>query len=81
MDDRESDRIWQDWEIAHNCTHCRHCSRGSIEHPLVRCELHYATITWDEKDVEITNRAGSFCRPRNEQDTRLLDYLMRNLVK
>lgn len=80
MYDRESDKIWQDWEIAHNSTHCWRSSQGSIAVPTARCKLSHATITWGEKDVEITNRAGTFTRPRNDEDTRLLDYLKSTLI-
>lgn len=79
--DRDSDKIWQDWEFAHNSTHCWRSSRESIAHPLVRCELSHATITWGEKDVEITNRAGTFTRPRNDEDERLLHHLKNELNK
>lgn len=74
-DAREDDKIWQDWEIAHNSTHCWRSRQGCVERPVAQCELHHATIRWDETSVEITTRAGTFTRPRNEQDSLLLDYL------
>lgn len=80
-DFRESDKIWQDWEIAHNSTHCWRNRRGCIGPPIAQCELYHATIRWDETQVEITNRAGTFTRPRNEQDARLLNYILRTLGK
>ncbi len=78
-DFREDDKIWQDWEITHNSTHCWRNRRGCIEHPIAQCELHYATIRWDEQQVEITNRDGTFSRPRNELDARLLKHLQSKL--
>lgn len=80
-DFREDDKIWQDWEIAHNSTHCWRNRRGCIDLPIAQCELYHATIRWDETQVEITNRAGTFTRPRNEQDARLLHYILRTLGK
>lgn len=80
-DAQESDKIWQDWEIAHNSTHCWRNRRGCIDLPIAQCELYHATIRWDETQVEITNRAGTFTRPRNEQDARLLNYILRTLGK
>lgn len=80
-DAREDDKIWQDWEIAHNSTHCWHSRQGCVERPIAQCELHHATIRWDETQVEITTRAGTFTRPRNEQDSLLLDYLYGKLGK
>ena len=80
-DAQESDKIWQDWEIAHNSTHCWRNRRGCIALPIAQCELYHATIRWDETQVEITNRAGTFTRPRNEQDARLLNYILRTLGK
>ncbi len=80
-DAQESDKIWQDWEIAHNSTHCWRNRRGCIDLPVAQCELYHATIRWDETQVEITNRAGTFTRPRNEQDARLLNYILRTLGK
>lgn len=80
-DAQESDKIWQDWEIAHNSTHCWRNRRGCIDLPIAQCELYHATIRWDETQVEITNRAGTFTRPRNEQDARLLHYILRTLGK
>lgn len=78
-DDQEDDKTWQDWESAHNSTHCWRNRRGCIEHPIAQCELHYATIRWDEQQVEITNQAGTFTRPRNELDARLLKHLQSKL--
>lgn len=80
-DAREDDKIWQDWEIAHNSTHCWRNRRGCIDLPIAQCELYHATIRWDETQVEITTRAGTFTRPRNEQDSLLLDYLYGKLGK
>ena len=80
-DAREDDKIWQNWEIAHNCTHCWRNRRGCIDLPIAQCELYHATIRWDETQVEITNRTGTFIRPRNEQDSRLLNYILRTLGK
>lgn len=80
-DAQESDKIWQDWEISHNSTHCWRNRRGCIDLPIAQCELYHATIRWDETQVEITNRAGTFTRPRNEQDSLLLDYLYGKLGK
>ena len=78
-DFREDDKIWQDWEIAHNSTHCWRTRRGCIDLPIAQCELYHATIRWDEQQVEITNQAGTFSRPRNELDARLLKHLQSKL--
>lgn len=80
-DAREDDKIWQDWEIAHNSTHCWRSRQGCVERPVAQCELYHAIIRWDETSVEITTRAGTFTRPRNEQDSLLLDYLYGKLGK
>ena len=78
-DAREDDKIWQDWEIAHNSTHCWRNRQGCVECPIAQCELYHATIRWDEQQVEITNQAGTFSRPRNELDARLLKHLQSKL--
>ncbi len=76
-DFRQDEQIWTDWECAHNSLHCWRHSR--VTRPIAQCRLHKSTIRWDEENVDITTGAGTFTRPRNEQDTRLLDYLLQHM--
>ena len=78
--DNEPDKIWQAWEIAHNSTHCLRCF-GAAEPFVAGCRLSSVTLLWSEKNVYIMSdrRSGTFTRPRNAEDKRLLDYLFRAL--
>ena len=74
---KENDRIWTDWECAHNSLHCWRYSR--VTRPIAQCRLHKSTIRWDKENVDISTEHGTFTRARIEQDTRLLEHLLRHL--
>lgn len=77
----DSDRkLWQEWVDTHNSTHCWRCSPGRITRPLLFIQLVQTTIIIGEEEVCITIPAGTFTRPRNTQDTHLLNR-MRELAK
>ena len=77
----DSDRkLWQNWADTHNSTHCWRCSPGRITRPLLFIQLVQTTIIIGEEEVCITIPSGTFTRPRNTQDTHLLNR-MRELAK
>lgn len=72
----QSDRkLWEAWQDAHNSTHCWRCSEGHITRPLLFIQLTQTSIVIGEEEVCITIPAGTFTRPRNEQDARLLNRM------
>ncbi len=72
----DSDRkLWEAWQDAHNSTHCWRCSPGRITRPLLFIQLVQTTIIIGEEEVCVTIPAGTFTRPRNTQDTLLLNRM------
>lgn len=76
----ENDRLWYDWVYDHNSTHCWRSMRGRIQSPIAGCQLSSGLILWDAQQVEITTKRGTFTRPRNAQDDRLLRFFFRELA-
>lgn len=75
----ENDKLWFDWQYAHNSTHCWRSLRGGIKSPIAGCRLSSGLILWDDKHVAITTGRGTFTRPRNSEDDRLLRFFFREL--
>lgn len=76
---RENDKLWFDWQYAHNSTHCWRSMHGSIKSPIAECRLSSGSILWDDEHVVITTKRGFFIRPRNNEDDRLLRFFFREL--
>lgn len=77
----EHDKLWYDWVHAHNSTHCWRSISGGVKSPIAGCRLSSGLILWDDEHVAVTTKRGTFTRPRNAEDDRLLRFFHHELAE